>query len=139
MKQLVVSAFDDLALVARYVTVGLCAVVLDIGLLYVLTEHAGLWYLISAILAFAVTFVFAFTLQKQWTFKDASGAYVRQGTAYLAIGLANMGLNIVLLYVCVDMLGFWYLGSQVCIMGALAFASFLANRHITFAAKQPYV
>lgn len=134
MRTIILAAFDDLQLVARYVTVGLFAVALDLGLLFVLTEFAGLWYVFSAVVAFAVTFVVAFLLQKHWTFKDGSGAYVRQGTSYLLIGLANMVLSVALLYVCVDILGFWYLGSQVCIMGVLAFASFLANRHVTFGA-----
>ncbi len=132
MRQLILTAFDDMRLVARYVAVGVFAVVLDIALLYVLTDMVHLWYLAAAVVAFVITFLFAFTLQKHWTFKDGSGAYLRQGTSYFVIGVLNLLLDTFFLYVAVDIFGLWYLGSQVVIMGFLAFLSFLANRHVTF-------
>ncbi len=132
MKQLIIAAFDDWYLVGRYITVGVFAVVFDITLLYVLTEIVGMWYLSAAVLAFIATFFVAFTLQKHWTFRDSAGGYVRQGTSYFLIGVMNLGLNAVSLYIAVDILGLWYLGAQLVIMGFLAFVSFLANRHITF-------
>lgn len=132
MRQLLITAFDDLRLVARYVAVGLFAVALNILLLYLLTDVAGMWYLAAAVIAFVIAFVVAFLLQKHWTFKDGSGAYVQQGASYFIIGLTNLVLDTALLYVAVDILGLWYLGSQVVIMGFLAFLSFLANRHVTF-------
>lgn len=132
MRQLILSAFDDMRLVVRYVAVGVFAVVLDIALLYVLTDMVHLWYLAAAVVAFVITFLFAFTLQKHWTFKDGSGAYLRQGTSYFVIGVLNLLLDTFFLYVAVDIFGLWYLGSQVVIMGFLAFLSFLANRHVTF-------
>lgn len=132
MRQLILSAFDDMRLVARYVAVGIFAVVLDILLLYLLTDVAHLWYLAAAVIAFIATFLVAFTLQKHWTFRDGSGAYLRQGTSYFVIGVLNLLLDTFFLYVAVDIFGLWYLGSQVVIMGFLAFLSFLANRHVTF-------
>ncbi len=132
MRHFLVSAFDDLWLVARYVSVGVFAVVFDIALLYILTEIVGLWYLAAAVIAFVATFVVAFLLQKHFTFRDGQGAYLRQGTLYFLIGVLNLVLDTMLLYVAVDMLGLWYLGSQCVIMGVLAFLSFLVNRHVTF-------
>jgi len=132
MRQLITAAFDDLRLVVRYVAVGLFAVVLNIVLLYLFTDMIGMWYLAAAVLAFLITFLVAFILQKHWTFQDGSGAYLRQGTSYFAIGVLNLALDTSLLYIAVDILHLWYLGSQVVIIGLLAFMSFLANRHVTF-------
>lgn len=132
MKQLVFAAFDDLWLVGRYVIVGVFAVVLNIGLLYVFTDILGWWYLASAVTSFVITFLVAFTLQKHFTFRDGGGAYLRQGASYLAIGLMNLVLDAILLFIAVDLLHIWYLGAQIMIMGFLAFVSFLANRHVTF-------
>jgi putative flippase GtrA len=132
MIQLVAAAFDDLWLVARYVAVGLFAVVLNIGLLYVFTEITGFWYLASAILAFIITFVIAFMLQKHFTFRDGQGAYMRQGTMYFLVGVANLLFDAALLFVAVDLFHVWYLAAQTVIMGFLAFLSFLVNRHLTF-------
>ena len=87
MRQLILVAFDDMQLVARYVAVGVFAVVLDIALLFFLTEVAHVWYLAAAVVAFVVTFFVAFTLQKHWTFKDGSGSYMKQGISYFSIGM----------------------------------------------------
>jgi dolichol-phosphate mannosyltransferase len=132
MKELVAAAFDDLWLVARYVVVGLFAVFLNIALLYAFTDIMGFWYLASAILAFIITFAVAFMLQKHFTFRDGQGAYVRQGTMYFLVGVSNLLLDAVLLFVAVDLLHVWYLAAQTVIMGFLAFLSFLVNRHLTF-------
>jgi putative flippase GtrA len=132
MKQLIIGAFDDWYLVGRYVAVGIFAVVFDIGLLYTLADVFGMWYLAAAVIAFVVTFLVAFTLQKHWTFRDSAGGYMRQGASYFIIGVMNLVLDTVFLYIAVDVLHIWYLGAQVVIMGGLAFVSFLANRHITF-------
>ena len=134
MRQIIVSAFDDLWLVSRYVAVGFFAVVLNIGLLYFFAETVGLWYLAAAVVAFIVTFIVAFLLQKHFTFRDGSGAYKRQGLMYFTIGVLNLAIDTALLYVAVDILGFWYLGSQIVIMGLMAGVSFVANRRITFGA-----
>ncbi len=138
MRQLVFSAFDDLWLVSRYVAVGTFAVALNIGLLFIFKDILDLWYLVAAGIAFIITFISAFLLQKHFTFRDGAGAYRRQGISYLMIGLLNLSLDTALLYIAVDVFGLWYLGAQFMIMAVLAFASFLANRHITFARDAEY-
>jgi putative flippase GtrA len=137
MYRLITTAFADMRIVVRYALVGLLAVAINLGTLMLLVQQAGLWYLAAAVIAFLVSFCVAFMLQKYWTFKDASNAVVRQGSMYFTIGIVNLCFNTIALYIAVDVLGFWYLGSQVCIMGCMALASFVANRHITFSPTAP--
>lgn len=116
----------------RYGISGVVGIGVNVSVLYMATELLSVWYLLSAVVAFCVSYAVTFSLQKYWTFKDYSGALVTQGIAYLVIALISLSLDALMLYVAVDVYGFWYLGSQIVIMSMLALFSFLANRSITF-------
>lgn len=116
----------------RYGISGVTGICINILTLYILTDIVGLWYLMSAVLAFCVTLIVTFSLQKYWTFKDRDNAFVTQGARYALVALSSLIAGTVLLYVAVDIFGFWYLGSQAVIMFTLAGCTFLANKYFTF-------
>ena len=119
-------------LLIRYGISGVIGIVTNIVTLYILTDLLGIWYLASAVLAFCITLVVTFSLQKYWTFKDHEGEIMTQGVTYTIIALTSLVIGTVSLYVAVDVFKFWYLGSQVVIMCALAGWNFLANKYFTF-------
>src|SRR3989344_1308256 len=95
----------------KYVISGGTAAAVDLGLLFLLTEIAGIWYLLSAVIAFICSlFTVFFTL----------------------VALFNLGLNTLLLYLAVEVWHVWYLAAQFVIMGALAFMNFVINKTVTF-------
>lgn len=111
---------------------GLAAGVL-VGTLYVLTDLVGLWYVASAALAWVVSLVASFLLQRLWTF----GARTRAGAGaqfagFLALGLANGAINAGLLWVLVDHLGVNYLIAQVGLAALIAAWNFLIMRYLIF-------
>ena len=53
---------------ARYLVVGGLAFVIDFGALYLLTEFAGLYYLVSAAVAFLFGLVTNYCLSRVWVF-----------------------------------------------------------------------
>ncbi|KKU77378.1 MAG: GtrA family protein [Parcubacteria group bacterium GW2011_GWA2_47_64] len=115
------------------------AAAVDLGLLYFFTDRFGLHYLLSAALAFIVAFSVSFTLQKFWTFQDASTDRVHiQASLSFFIALINLGLNTALMYVFVDKLEIWYMASQIIIGAVLAFESFFVFRFIVFR-KPPHL
>ena len=57
--------------VVRYGIAGGTAAAIDIGLLYVLTRHAGWYYLYAAAVAYTSSFFARFFLQKYFTFRVA--------------------------------------------------------------------
>lgn len=128
-----INHFNDLGLITRYGISGVIGISTNLLVLYLLTDMTGLWYVFSATLAYIVGYVVTFTLQKYWTFKDMSYARIpRQATSYLIIAIGAFVVDLIALYVLVDILGFWYLGSQVVVLGIIAVASFLLNKNITF-------
>lgn len=119
--------------IIKYIISGGTAAVVQLGLLYVLTDIVGLWYIISSSIAFVVALLTSFFLQKFWTFRDDNiGRMKKQFAIYTAIGIVNFILNPTLLYIVVDFLNVWYLLGQVIVSAVLAISSYLINKFITF-------
>jgi len=119
--------------VVRYAIAGGAASVLDVALLYVFTEFIGMYYLISAIVGTTVSFFARFFLQKLFTFKNRSVHLLPQqiatyGLLYVWGTLSTVGL----LYLFTEVVGWWYIVSQVVAILTVASISFFIYRYIVF-------
>ena len=88
----------------------------NIAILYALTEKFGVWYLLSATVAFGVAVTFNFILNRSWTFSGSGIEGTRIALSYakfVLVSVIGLGLNLVLLYILVDHFRFWYIFSQV--------------------------
>ncbi len=56
---------------AKYYAVGGSGVLVNLGLLFFLTEFVGLWYFLSYALAISASITTNFILNKMWTFRDS--------------------------------------------------------------------
>jgi putative flippase GtrA len=117
--------------VLRFIVSGGLAAVVNIAMLYILTEYAGIWYVISAALAFITAFFVSFALQKYWAFRNRR----MQGTQtqlmlHLLTAVINLCLNVLLIYVIVEYAGVWYILAQIIAAIVIAFESFFAFRWI---------
>ncbi len=119
--------------IVKFIISGGTAAFVDLVLIYALTDLFGLWYLLSAILAFLVAFVVSFCMQKFWAFRDTdlSRAH-RQLISYLFVGVTNLFLNTFLVYVFVDIIGIWYFFAQIIASGLIALGSFFIYKHLIF-------
>ncbi len=119
------------ARILRFIISGGCAAVVNIILLYLLTEFAGMWYMISAGLAFVAAFLVSFFLQKYWAFRNVAAAGARiQMSQHLVSAVVNLGLNLILIYTLVEYVGLWYILAQIISSALIAFESFFAFRWI---------
>jgi putative flippase GtrA len=102
-------------------------------LLYIFHGIFGLWIVLSTSLAFAVAFFVSFFLQKFWTFRDNEREQiVRQMSLYLAVGLTNLAINAVAMYLLVEILQVWYMLAQVVVGALIASESFLIYKLLIF-------
>lgn len=124
----------------KYVLSGGSAATVHFGLLYSLTEWGGLWYILSASIAFIFAFIISFCLQKFWTFRD-NGSYKikRQIGAYFGVGVFNLFLNGLGMYIVVDVFGVMYIAAQVMVGIILAGESFCIYRYIIFDKKRRWL
>lgn len=126
-------------IVIKYLFAGGTAVVVNLFVLYVFTDLFGVWYVASSVIAFFVSLLTGFALQKFWTFRDPSMRRIkRQMALYTAVGVLNVVLGPTLLYLVVETFAVWYLAAQLAVLAVLALESYLLNRFITFKKDAPY-
>jgi len=86
---------------ARYLTTGSLATGLVLGLLYVCTEWAHIWYVLSAAFALLVSIVFSYLLQKNWTFADPRPFRIRRSRHSLR-SMHSISVQILSASICVS-------------------------------------
>ncbi len=111
--------------VIRYIFSGGLASATNLGILFVLVRYFHLWYLFSAIISFCCGIIISYLLQKFFTFKDDSTKNIHlQFSIFVIYNLIMLGLNTLLMYLFVDIFGFWYLLSQFVITVGTAFMNY---------------
>lgn len=119
--------------IIKYLIAGSTAALVDLSLLYFFTSLLGVWYLVSACLAFTLAFFVSFSLQKFWTFRDIDKEVMyKQMKIYLAVALANLALNAALMYIFVDGFKVWYMFAQFIASGLIACESYLVYKIFIF-------
>lgn len=117
----------------RYIFSGSTAAVVNISVLYILTDILKFWYVISSIIAFGVSIFVSFFMQKHFTFEDSSYNKTSQQFAYyVLISTINLLLNTILIYLLVDFIGIYYLYSQIISSGFIAVESFFVYNFVIF-------
>jgi len=124
---------DKHKVIVKYLISGGTATITDLGILYILTDLAGMWYIMSAVLSFAIAFFVSFFLQKFWTFRDTNREQIhKQMSLYLLVALINLGINTWGMYVLVEWAHLWYMLAQVVMGGLVACGSFLIYKFFIF-------
>ena len=126
-------------LIIRYVVAGSIGALINMGVLFILVDLLGMWYLISAIFSFIASLVITFFLQKFWAFRDpiTRKKYMKkQAILYTISSTSFLFINILILYILVDVLSMWYLLGQFLSLGVVAVGSFLFNKTVTFKKKE---
>jgi dolichol-phosphate mannosyltransferase len=121
----------------KYYVVGASGVLVNLGMLYVLKEYVGLWYLVSSAIAIYISMTTNFVLNKAWTFNDT---VVKQSAVFMYvkfIGISIIGMLIQLgfNYLFVDKTHLYYLLAALISIMIASGVNFVLNRHITFGIK----
>ena len=121
----------------KYYVVGISGVLVNLGILYVLKEYAGLWYLVSSAIAIYISMTTNFFLNKAWTFNDTG---VKQSTSFMyvkfiGISIIGMLIQLGLNYLFVDKTHLYYLLAALISIVIASGVNFVLNRHITFGIK----
>lgn len=123
--------------VIRYIFAGGFTVIVNLAVLYILTDLFHLWYLASAIIAFCVGVITSYLLQKFFTFRDNSTKNLHiQFVVFLIYNILMLGVNTLFMYILVDRFHFWYIFSQITITVCTAFVNFVFFNKIIFPDKR---
>jgi len=118
----------------KYYTVGASGVLVNLGLLYFLTEFLGLWYFLSYVIAISVSITSNFTLNKFWTFNDSKNSQktILMYIKFVSVGLVGMGIQLGTTYMFVEVLSIYYMLAAVISIAIAGGINFIINRRWTF-------
>jgi len=117
----------------KFAFVGLIGTLINIGILYSLTEFFKVYYLISAILAFIVAATSNFFLNKVWTFKEGvKESILKKYLLFFGVSIIALVVNLFFLYVFTEYFGIYYIVSQIIAIGIALIINFLGNKIWTF-------
>jgi putative flippase GtrA len=109
------------------------AFVVDLSLLYIITEWFGVHYLISNIIASVTAMVSNYLLSVLWVFSRRSiNNRTAEFTIFMLTGVAGLGLNQLLLWLFTDVVGIYYMISKffAAVIGYLS--KFFVRRNLLF-------
>lgn len=128
--------WHELGTVFRFGIVGLSGIFVNCGLLYLLTEYFGFFYLVSSAVAIEVSIVTNFLLNDHWTFRNRETrkvtAKISRFLSFQFVAMGGMIINISVLFLLTDFFGIYYIISNI--IGILVTFSwnFIVNRNITW-------
>jgi putative flippase GtrA len=118
---------------SRYIAVGGLAFVVDFGLLYLLTELLGLYYLISAAIAFLFGLLTNYSLSRLWVFDRRTIKNVAvELVIFTAIGIVGLGLNEVIIWFVREKIHFHYMIAKAISAGIVLIWNFGARKAVLF-------
>lgn len=119
--------------IVRYLIGGSTSAVVNLVVFYTLNSLNDVHYITSSIIAFLAAFFVSLIFHKFWTFRDHSTENIHvQGFMYLLSSLFGLGLNTLILYVCVDQFGLLPLVGQIIAGGLTACCTFFISKHLIF-------
>ena len=124
--------------ILKFGIVGLSGVLVNMGVLYALTEQIGVFYLISSVIAIEASILSNFTLNNLWTWKDRKSGHVihRVIRYHAAAGITAITVNWFLLLIFTEIAGVHYLLSNIIGIGCGMVSNFLLNDLWTFRTRE---
>ena len=121
----------------KYYTVGASGVLVNLGLLYSLTEFVGLWYIMSYVIAISVSITSNFTFNKFWTFRDVENSQrtIVMYVKFVTVSIMGMGIQLGSAYVLVEWFSIYYMLAAIISIGIAGGINFIINRSWTFGVK----
>jgi putative flippase GtrA len=117
----------------RYLFVGGAAFIVDFLSLFIFTEFFGIYYLISAAIAFILGLVTNYFLSISWVFnkRKLKKRHIEFGV-FALIGIVGLGLNEVFIWFFTQDLQIYYLISKILAAVIILFWNFFARKFTLF-------
>lgn len=117
--------------IMRFGVVGVISFLVDYGILYVLTEKANIYYLLSAGISFTVSVVINYLLSMSWVFKsNKKRGKKEEFIIFIVLSLGGLLLNQVMMYVFVDYMNAYYLLAKIVATAIVMIYNFTSRKLI---------
>lgn len=116
----------------RYIAWWGSAAVLDIIILFLVTDMFGVYYMYSQIIAFLFSSTYAYYFQKFLTFRDYSQWHLKQWMKFFTFAIIWLWLNLLCMYIFVDFVGMYYILAAVLAKIIVFVRNFSMNKYFNF-------
>ena len=114
-----------------FLIAGFCSLI-DIGVLYVLTDWIGVFYLVSATLSFIAAQILNYCLNKTLNFRDKSNKIGIQLAMFVAVNTLGLGISLGILAFLVEVAGLWYIPARIVAMLITFNFNYFIHKRYTF-------
>lgn len=117
----------------KFAVVGLIGTLVNVFILYLLTNYLGFYYLVSAVFSFFVAMSHNYLFNKLWTFKEKiNHHFTKKYMKFFCVSLIALIVNLFFLYVFTEFFSIYYLISQVLAIGITLIINYAGNKIWTF-------
>lgn len=119
--------------IIKYGIVGTIGTIINLSVLYVLTEYFKIYYIFSEIIGFLIGIVINYLINKRWTFKEniKSDIFLKY-IKYTSICTFTLILNLIILFVLVEFFYIWYIFAELMAIVFCFLINFFGNKFLTF-------
>ncbi|PKL69639.1 MAG: glycosyltransferase family 2 protein [Methanomicrobiales archaeon HGW-Methanomicrobiales-1] len=134
------AAWREWKRVFKFGLVGISGIVVNMGVLWYLTDFVGFYYLIASLFAIELSIINNFIWNDLWTFKSKAGHELSSRwhrlVAFHVVSAGGLVINMGVLFLLTSVFGVYYLLSNL-VGILLGFVwNFMANRRITWQRKK---
>jgi dolichol-phosphate mannosyltransferase len=128
----------------KFAVVGGSGVLVNMGVLFVLTEWIGLYYLISSLVAIELSIISNFILNDFWTWGDrkdftGSGFFIRMIKYNISAGTAAFTGNYFTLILLTELFGLYYILSNLIGIAVGVIINYSLNDRWTYRILDEYI
>ncbi|MHA1781913.1 MAG: GtrA family protein [Promethearchaeota archaeon] len=117
----------------RFAIVGGLGTIVNILILFFLTEILYIFYIMSEIIAFIISSIHNYVLNKIWTFKEGfREKFMIKYTQFFFISIISLFINLSILFILVEYFGFWYIFGEIVAICIAFIFNFIGNKIWTF-------
>jgi dolichol-phosphate mannosyltransferase len=116
----------------KFGVIGASGYVINLAVFAALNEAFGVHHILAAVGAFCVAVTNNFVWNRHWTFRAAGGHAGFQAARFLTVSVLALGVNLILLYLLVDIAGGPEVPSQAISVAAAMPFNFIGNKLWTF-------
>lgn len=115
--------------ILKFGVVGGTAFLIDYGLLFVLTEFAGIHYLISGTISFATSVIYNYILSIVWVFDPVGErSRTKDMAVFLILSVIGLGINQAIMWILVEQAGVYYMLSKIVATAIVMVYNFITRK-----------